>query len=73
MKYDILLENYLLSDDLSTYDPYDIWKTNLGIKIKQLYYKNKYLGIIPAGLITIYDLYLNNTLIYKNYPKQLAN
>ena len=69
MKYDILLENYLLSDDLSTYDPYDIWKTNLGIKIKQLYYKNKYLGIIPAGLITIYDLYLNNTLRL-GYKKQ---
>lgn len=63
------IEKYLLSDSLSTYDPYDIWKTNLGVKIKQLYYKNKYLGIIPAGLITIYDLYLNNSLRL-GYKKQ---
>jgi len=56
-----LIEKYLLRDDLLTFDPYDIWITNFGKKVKQLYYKNKYIGIVPAGVLTIYDLYLNNT------------
>lgn len=64
-----LIEKYLISDDLSTYDPYDIWKTDTGINIKQLYYKNKYLGLLPAGLFTVYDLYLNNSL-RMGYKKQ---
>ena len=56
-----LLESYLLCDNLETYDPYDIWKSSIGMKIKKLYYKNKYLGLIPAGAVTIYDLYINNS------------
>jgi hypothetical protein len=48
------------SPDLSTYDPYDIWKTSLGLKVKQLYNRKKPLAIIPAGLLTIFDLFLNN-------------
>lgn len=64
-----LIEQYCLKDDLSTYDPYDIWKTNLGIKVKQFYYKNKYLGLLPAGDLTIYDLYINNSLRF-GYKKQ---
>lgn len=63
------IEKYLLADDLSTYDPYDIWKTSLGIKVKQLYYKNKYLRLLPAGVLTIYDLYINNSLRI-GYKKQ---
>jgi hypothetical protein len=66
---DNLIERYLLTNDLSTYDPYDIWKTNVGVKVKQLYYKNKYIGIIPAGVLTIYDLYINNNLRI-GYKKQ---
>lgn len=64
-----LIEQYCLRDDLSTYDPYDIWKTSIGIKVKQLYYKNKYLGLLPAGVLTIYDLYINNSLRL-GYKKQ---
>jgi len=64
-----LIEKYLLNDDLSTYDPYDIWKTGVGIKTKKLYYKNKYIGLIPAGLLSIYDIYINNRLRI-SYKKQ---
>lgn len=64
-----LIENYLLTSDLSTYDPYDVWKTDIGVKIKKLYYKNKYIGLLPAGIITIYDLYINNKK-RNNYSKQ---
>jgi hypothetical protein len=64
-----LIENFVLSDDLETYDPYDIWKTNFGSRIKQLYYQNKYLGLIPAGTLSLFDLYLNNKQ-RKFYTKQ---
>ncbi len=69
---DILVEKYLFKENLSSYDPYDIWKQPLGIKIKQLYYKNRYTGLIPAGVLTLFDLYINNSfrLSYKKqeYP-----
>lgn len=64
-----LITTFCLSNDLSTYDPYDIWKTKIGLEIKQLYYKNKYLGIFPAGILTIYDLYINNK-VRIGYKKQ---
>jgi hypothetical protein len=67
-----LIDRFLLKDDLSTYDPYDIWKTSLGIGVKKFYYKNKRLGIMPAGLLNLFDFYINNTLriFYKKqeYP-----
>jgi len=55
-----LIEHYLLKESLATYDPYDIWITNSGKKIKQFYYGHKRLGILPAGALTIYDFYINN-------------
>jgi len=64
-----LIKNYLIRDDLSTYDPYDIWKTDIGGGIKKTYYKNRYIGILPAGVLTIYDLYINNSLRV-GYKKQ---
>jgi hypothetical protein len=63
------IESYLLKENLSTYDPYDIWKTSSGSKIKKFYYKHKYLGLAPAGVLTIYDLYFNNNL-RRAYKKQ---
>jgi hypothetical protein len=69
MLNDEIISKYLLTENLLTYDPYDIWKTDIGIKIKQLYYKNKYLGLLPAGVLTIYDLYINNNLRL-GYKKQ---
>lgn len=67
-----LIKSFCTSDDMSTYDPYDIWQTNTGILVKNLYNNNKYLGIAPAGIMTLYDMYLNNRsrLFYrkKEYP-----
>jgi hypothetical protein len=57
-----IIEKYCLSDDLSTYDPYDIWKNRLGLKVKKLYGKNKYIGLIPAGILSVFDLFFNNKL-----------
>ena len=64
-----LINNYILHSSLATYDPYDVWKTDRGVKIKKLYYKNRYLGLLPAGVITLYDLYINNNK-RDNYEKQ---
>jgi hypothetical protein len=64
-----IIDKYLLCDNLSTYDPYDIWKTDIGLKIKRLYYKHKYLGLLPAGILNIYDFYLNNSFRV-GYKKQ---
>lgn len=67
-----LIRHFCCGDNLSTYDPYDIWKSNLGVWVKQLYFKNKLLGLVPAGLCTIYDYYLNNKTrflyIKQEYP-----
>jgi len=57
-----LLEKYCITNDLSCYDPYDIWKTSLGGRIKATFYENRYLALIPASLLTIIDLSLNNRL-----------
>ncbi len=64
-----LIKKYLLTNNLSTYDPYDVWKSNIGMKIKKLYYKNKYIGLLPAATLTLYDFYLNNRLRI-GYQKQ---
>lgn len=54
------IKKYLLKENLLTYDPYDIWITKSGQKVKQFYYKHNLLGIVPAGLLTLHDFYLNN-------------
>lgn len=43
------------TNDLSTYDPYDIWKSKVGHTVKSLFNYNKYLGLIPAASLTIFD------------------
>lgn len=67
-----LIENNCLSKELRSYDPYDVWMTKTGILIKALFNRNKYLGIMPAAAITIWDHFLNNKsrLFYKKreYP-----
>lgn len=67
-----LIDKFLLQNNLLTYDPYDIWKTSIGIGAKKFYYKNKLVGLLPAGLLTLFDFYINNTLriFYKKqeYP-----
>lgn len=48
------------SNDLATFDPYDIWKTRIGIYVKNLFNKNKLIGLFPAAVFTIYDQFINN-------------
>ena len=54
------ISKYLDSSDLSTYDPYDIWKTRFGLYVKQHYYSSPKLFLLPAMGLSFFDLYLNN-------------
>lgn len=64
-----LIEHFCLREDLSTYDPYDVWKTKVGLKVKNLYNRNKYIALMPAGMLTISDLIFNRMLRFF-YQKQ---
>lgn len=50
-----------MQEQLACYDPYDVWMTDFGISIKQLYNSNKLLGILPAAAVTIWDQLINNS------------
>jgi hypothetical protein len=56
-----LIEHFCMQDTLECHDPYDIWMTDFGIRIKQLYNSNKLLGILPAAAVTIWDQFINNS------------
>lgn len=62
-------ESICLSDDLSTFDPYDIWKTGIGLKVKDTFNKNRILGAGPALALTVADQLVNNKLRL-GYSKQ---
>jgi hypothetical protein len=66
-----LVRQFCLNADLSTYDPYDVWKTRLGFGIKKLYNRHTALGALPASLFYGLDL-LNHErrLFYRktDYP-----
>jgi len=64
-----LVEYFCMRMDLSTYDPYDIWKTTYGLRVKKLFNRNRLLGLVPASLLSISDAYVNNYLRV-TYTKQ---
>ncbi len=64
-----LIERFCMQDNLECYDPYDVWMTSFGIRVKQLYNTNKLLGFLPAAVVTIWDQFLNNTMRL-GYKKQ---
>src|SRR5947207_2819998 len=57
-----LIEHFCARNELSTYDPYDIWKTSLGFRVKHLYNRRPGLGIFPAAAFTLFDDLLNQNL-----------
>ena len=67
-----LIHQFCTKDDLSTYDPYDIWKTRLGFRVKNLYNSRPRVGVLPAGLLALFDDVVNNgfRLFYRRteYP-----
>ena len=63
------IERYCMRGILSTYDPYDIWKTGVGYHAKALYNRHPLAGLLPAAILTLFDIYLNNTWRF-GYRKQ---
>ena len=64
-----LITEYCLRDELTTFDPYDIWKTRIGIRVKSLFNSSRFLGASPALALTLYDQLLNNRFRF-GYKKQ---
>jgi hypothetical protein len=54
-----LIEHFCARDDLSSYDPYDIWKTALGFRVKKLFNRRPRLGLFPAAVLALFDDLLN--------------
>jgi len=55
-----LIEHFCSKDDLSTFDPYDIWNTPLGFRVKQLYNRRPRLGLFAASAFALFDDLVNN-------------
>lgn len=55
-----LIERFCTSEDLATYDPYDIWKTALGFRVKDLYNRRRWAGLVPAAVLGSFDNFFNN-------------
>ena len=55
-----LIEHFCDRDGLSTYDPYDIWNTSLGFRVKKLYNRQPYWGLVPAAVLAGFDDIVNN-------------
>ncbi len=55
-----LIRRFCARDDLSTNDPYDIWNTRLGFRVKKLYNSRPRIGVYPAGLLALFDNAINN-------------
>lgn len=58
-----------LSSDMTTYDPYDVWKTKFGSAIKRNYYRGGVFNKSIAGAVYFTDIFLNNRLRI-GYKKQ---
>lgn len=67
-----LIVHFCLRPDLSSYDPYDIWKTWLGVRVKDLYNRYPRVSLLLAAPLALADDLVNNEsrLFYKRteYP-----
>src|SRR3989442_450625 len=57
-----LIEHFCARHDLSSHDPYDIWKTALGFRVKNLYNRRPLLGLLPAAVFALFDDLVNHKL-----------
>jgi hypothetical protein len=57
-----LIEHFCAQNDLSSYDPYDIWKTSLGFHVKKLYFRHPRVGLLPAAALSLFDDLVNGEL-----------
>ena len=58
--HDDLVRRFCIRPTLMTYDPYDIWKTWIGVRAKRLFNHRRSIGLLPAAALTVLDTFLNN-------------
>ena len=72
-----LLQKHILRTDQTTSDQYDVWNTKLGQSVKKIYYKHKFLGLLPSAALVLFDFYPNNGLRFgyrkRKYPIAYAH
>lgn len=56
------IERYCLRSDLSTYDPYDVWKTRLGFACKDYFNRHRLIGLVPAAIMALFDCLINDRM-----------
>ncbi|MBM4355367.1 MAG: hypothetical protein FJ109_16535, partial [Deltaproteobacteria bacterium] len=54
-----LIEHFCLRQDLATNDPYDVWITAHGQKVRRLYHVHPRFGFLPAAVLTGLELVLD--------------
>ena len=57
-----LIERFCARQDLAAYDPYDVWKTSLGFRVKKLYNRRPRLALAPAAALALFDNLVNQKL-----------
>lgn len=60
---------YPLQQKLASADPYDIWKTRLGFRVKGFYHRHPRAGLAFAAVLTLLDLYAR-PLVQRGYRRQ---
>src|SRR5262245_47053238 len=65
-----LIERFCARHDLATYDPYDIWKTSLGFRVKKLYNSRPRVALGPAAILTLFDSLVNQRLCLFYSPSE---
>jgi hypothetical protein len=55
-----LIEHFCAQEDLATYDPYDVWKTPFGFRVKDLYNRRPRAGLVLAAVLGGLDNFFNN-------------
>ena len=57
-----LIKHFCRRDELSTFDPYDIWNTSGGYLVKTVFNKRPALGVMPAAIVSLLDNLMNYRL-----------
>ncbi|MDD4957698.1 MAG: hypothetical protein PHQ61_08685, partial [Candidatus Omnitrophica bacterium] len=55
------LEEWVRDNGYASYDHYDIWVTKAGINAREMFKKNKYLGLLPVLALQALDILLPET------------
>lgn len=65
-----LIRWFCVRETAVTYDPYDIWKTAIGVRVKRLFNHRRSVGLLPAAMLTVFDTVFNNSLRLGYSPQE---